>query len=106
MATEQPATVAGRRAVIRGELKQRLKTAHEQRDQQQQYDEQVRALAQGAFLADEREVHKRLASEARWFVAALCSALLVAAFAKWEGWWPADELEEQQQGSITAASRD
>ena len=45
MGTEQPATVAGRRAVIRGELKQRLHTQHEQREQQQEYDEQVRSLA-------------------------------------------------------------
>mgnify|MGYP006087239247 FL=1 len=93
MGAEQPATVAGRRAVIRGELKQRLHTQHEQREQQQQYDEQVRSLAQDAFLADEREVHRRLRSEAKWFAAALCSALLVAAFAKWEGWWPGDEVE-------------
>ena len=90
---EQPTTVASRRAVIRGDLKQRLLSQHEQREQQQQYDDQVRALAQDAFLADEREVHKRLASEARWFVAALCTALCVAAFAKWEGWWPEDDLE-------------
>ena len=93
MGAEQPATVAGRRAVIRGELKQRLHTQHEQREQQHQYDEQVKSLAQDAFLADEREVHRRLKSEAKWFAAALCSALLVAAFAKWEGWWPADDVE-------------
>ena len=93
MGTEQPTTVAGRRAVIRGELKQRLHTQHEQREQQQEYDEQVRSLAQGAFLADEREVHRRLKSEAKMFAVALCSALLVAAFAKYEGWWPGDDVE-------------
>ena len=90
MGADQPATVAGRRAAIRGELRQRLQTQREQREQQQQYDEHVRSLAQEAFLADELEVHRRLKSEAKWFAAALCSALLVAAFAKWEGWWPAD----------------
>ena len=93
MGADQPATVAGRRAAIRGELRQRLQTQREQREQQQQYDEHVRSLAQEAFLADELEVHRRLKSEAKWFAAALCSALLVAAFAKWEGWWPADDVE-------------
>ena len=83
MGADQPATIAGRRAAIRGELRQRLQTQREQREKQQQYDERVRSLAQEAFLADELEVHRRLKSEAKWFAVALCSALLVAAFAKW-----------------------
>ena len=40
----EPATIAGRRAAIRGELRQRMQTQREQREKQQQLQEQVGSL--------------------------------------------------------------
>jgi len=73
-----------RRTLIRRSLQQRRQAAHEQLQQQQKQNEHVRLLAQAAFQADEREVHRMLASEAQWFFAAVSSALLVAALVSWE----------------------
>ena len=79
-----PGGTRQRRTNIRRGLQQRRQMAHEQLEQQRQHEQRVRVLAQAAWLQDERVVQTTLASEARWFVAAVSSALLIAALARWE----------------------
>ena len=82
---QAPPRDSEKRTLIRRNLQRRRQQAQEEQEQERYCEQQAQVLAQQIFVDEERRVHLMLASEARWFLAALCVTLGVAALASsWE----------------------